>query len=57
MSLMSGDGLPSSTAFAFAAEIRYCEALGPAPQSIDFCMKSGARLESGLVDVVNFTAY
>ena len=54
---MFGDGLPSRAAFAFAPKTRYCEALGPAPQSTDLRIKSGASLEFGLVDADRLTAY
>ena len=52
-----GDGLPSRTALAFAPKTRYCDAQGPAPQSTDIRMKSGARSELGLVEADSFTAY
>ena len=34
ISSISGAGLPSNTAFAFAPSTRYWDALGPAPHSI-----------------------
>ena len=57
ISLILGVGRPSKMAFALAPKTRYCEALGPAPQSTDLRMKSGARSELGLVEVDNLTAY
>jgi len=57
ISAISGVNLPSNNAYVLAASIRYCEALGPAPQDIKFLILSGVDFEFGLVLFTIFTAW
>ena len=54
---MSGEYLPLIAACAFAANIKFCDALGPAPQSIYCFTISVVVLLLGLVFATNPTAY
>ena len=47
MSSISGVNLPLKTALVFAAKIKFCEALGPAPQETYFLINSDALLSVG----------
>ena len=56
ISSISGAGLPSKIAFAFAPKTKYCDALGPAPQSIQSLIVDDDLSELGLVFETNSTA-
>ena len=53
ISSISGAGLPSKIAFAFAPKTKYCDALGPAPQSIQSLIVADDLSELGLVYSAN----
>ena len=54
---ISGENFPLIAAWVFAAKIRFCEALGPAPQSTNYFTKPEAVASFGSVLVTIVTAY